>query len=67
MLTLLKAFLGLTFNNSRRWDDLVVGKFPPDAAHNLLKIPLFVGGGFSSKRFFASCHREIASLLSIMD
>ena len=67
LLTVLKAFRGLVFNSSKRWDNLVVGKLPPDAADNLFNTSLCVGGGFSSKRFFASFHREIASLLSIID
>ena len=67
LLTVLKAFRGLVFNSSKRWDNLVVGKLPPDAADNLFNTSLCVGGGFSSKRFFASFHLEIASLLSIID
>ena len=66
LVTLHRAFLGLAANNNRRWDDLVVGKFPPEATDSLLKLPLFVGGGFSRNLSLVSRHRENASLFSFI-
>jgi hypothetical protein len=68
LLTLDKAFLGLSFNNSKRWEDrVVIGKFPPESCDSLRRTPLFVGGGFSNNRCLASFNRKIASLFSIID